>query len=334
MASLQEVRMMTVRLHGWIIFILALAVTSSPSPAQETMRVAIPLFPTAAFPLLVAGDKGFFQKEGLTVEPIRINSAPTTYQALISGDVHAAVGAPTGLLPSHAQGADVISLGSWDNLVPYVWVTREKIADIRELRGKKVGVNRAGSKPWLIIHVLLQDAGLDPVKDLTLLQMGGGSQERVAALMRGGIDATLADALLEPVMKKRGFFILRGKTTPFMNAPIAAKRSYVAGHRSTLKKFVKAFSDATRYLVDNKEGTLRPLTQLLNSNDPEITDFAYQYLHSNSVATLYPPDEAVKNLIRMSAHMDKKLASINPNRVVDLSILDELGTKRSQRVQK
>jgi NitT/TauT family transport system substrate-binding protein len=298
------------------------------------MRVAIPLFPTAAFPLLVAIDKGFFQKEGLMVEPIRINSAPTTYQALISGDVNAAVGAPTGLLPSYAQGAEVITLGCWDNLVPYVWVTRDKIGDIRDLRGKKIGVNRAGSKPWLIIQVLLQDAGLDPVKDLTLLQMGGGSQERVAALMRGGIDATLADAMLEPIMKKRGFFILRGKPTPFMNAPIAVKRSYLAGQRPTVKKFVKAFADATRYLVENREGTLRPLTQLLNSNDQEVVDFAYQYLHANSETTLYPPEEAVKNLIRMSGYMDKKLASISANRVVDLSILDELGTKRNARNQK
>jgi NitT/TauT family transport system substrate-binding protein len=319
---------------GGLILVLVLGLTAISVLAQEKIRAAIPLFPTAAFPLLVANDKGFFQKEGLTVEPIRINSAPTTYQALISGDVDAAVGAPTGLLPSHLQGADVISVGSWDNLVPYVWVTREKIADIRELRGKKVGVNRAGSKPWLIIHVLLQDAGLDPVKDITLLQMGGGSQERVAALIRGGIDATLADALLEPVMKKRGFFVLRGRPTPFMNAPIAVKRSYLASHRSTLKKFVKTFSDATRYLVDNKEGIMRPLSQLLNSNDTDVLDFAYQYLHSNSEATLYPPDEAVKNLIRMSAYMDKKLESISANRVVDLSILDELGTKRNQRVQR
>ena len=114
-----------------------------------------------------------------------------------------------------------MTVGSWDNFVPYVWLTREKISDVRELRGKRIGVNRAGSKPWLIIQVLLQNAGLDPVKDLTLLQMGGGSQERVAALMRGGIDATLADVLLEPIMKKRGFFVLRGRPTPFMNAPIA-----------------------------------------------------------------------------------------------------------------
>jgi NitT/TauT family transport system substrate-binding protein len=318
-------------LLGSVLSILLLGLVTTGAVAQERLRAAIPLFPTAAFPLLVANDRGFFQKEGLTIEPIRINSAPTTYQALISGDVQVVVGAPTGLLPSHAQGADIVALGSWDNFVPYVWVTREKITDIRELRGKKVGVNRAGSKPWLIIQVLLQDAGLDPVKDLTLLQMGGGSQERIGALMRGGIDATLADILFEPIMTKRGFSILRGKPTPFMNAPIAAKRSYVTSHRATLKKFVKAFVDATRYLIDNKEGTMRPLTQLLNSNDAEVTDFAYQYLHANSEATLYPPEEAVKNLIRMSAYMDKKLGAINANRFMDLSILDELGTKRNQR---
>jgi len=324
---------MTVRFQlARAILCLTLFLAAQNVGAQETMRVAIPLFPTAAFPVLVANERGFFQKEGLTVEPIRINSAPTTYQALISGDVHAAAGAPTGLLPSHLQGADIVALGSWDNLVPYVWVTREKIANIRELRGKKVGVNRAGSKPWLIVQVLLQDAGLDPNKDLQLLQMGGGSQERVGALMRGGIDATLADAMFEPIMKKRGFFVLRGNPTPFMNAPIAVKRSYLAAQRSTVKKFVKAFADATRYIIDNREGTMRPLTQMLNSNDPEVADFAYQYLHTNSEASLYPPDDAVKNLLRMSTYVDKRLGSISASRVVDLSLLDELGTKRYQRV--
>src|ERR1043165_8349529 len=87
-----------------LIYIVGINVAA----AQERMRIAIPLFPTAAFPLLVASDRGFFQREGLTVEPIRINSAPTTYHALISGDVHGAVGAPTGLLPSYAQGADTL----------------------------------------------------------------------------------------------------------------------------------------------------------------------------------------------------------------------------------
>ena len=45
-------------------------------------------------------------------------------------------------------------------------------------------------------------------------------------------------------------------------------------------------------------------------------------------------EDAVKNLIRMSAYMDKKLGAISANRVMDFSILDELGTKRNQRAQK
>ncbi len=79
---------------------------------------------------------------------------------------------------------------------------------------------------------------------------------------------------------------------------------------------------------------MRPLIQMLNTDDTEVADFAYQYLHANAEATLYPPDDAVKNLIRMSAYVDRKLGAISANRVVDLSILDELGTKRNQRVPK
>ena len=98
------------------------------------------------------------------------------------------------------------------------------------------------------------------------------------------------------------------------------------------KEYLGSRGLATRYIVENREGTMRPLTQMLNSNDPEVADFAYQYLQANSEATLYPPDDAVKNLLRMSSYVDKKLGSISASRVIDLSILDELGTKRYQRV--
>jgi hypothetical protein len=46
---------------------------------------------------------------------------------------------------------------------------------------------------------------------------------------------------------------------------------------------------------------------MLNSNDPEVVEFAYQYLHTNSEASLlYPPDDAVKNLLRMSSYVDQR----------------------------
>src|ERR1051325_6077901 len=162
--------------------------TPIASLAQERVRIGVPLFPTVSFPVLIAQEKGFFERNGLKAEVIRINSEPTTYQALISGDIDATSGAPTGLIQSNLQGIPVVSLGSWDNHVSYTMVTKEKIDDLAQLKGKKVGINRLGGKSSLILRVMLEDAGLNTSKDVTLLQLGG-SQERLAALMRGGVDA-------------------------------------------------------------------------------------------------------------------------------------------------
>src|SRR5678816_4532439 len=76
-------------------------ITPSNSLAQERVRIGVPLFPTVSFPVLIAQEKGFFERNGLKAEIIRINSEPTTYQALISGDIDATSGAPTGLVQSN-----------------------------------------------------------------------------------------------------------------------------------------------------------------------------------------------------------------------------------------
>ena len=122
---------------------------------QDRIRIGVPLFPTVSYPVFIAHERGFFDKNGIKAEIIRINSEPTTYQALISGDIDATSGAPTGLVQSNLQGVPVVSLGSWDNLVSYTMTTKEKIDDLAQLKGKKIGINRLGGKSSLILRVML-----------------------------------------------------------------------------------------------------------------------------------------------------------------------------------
>ena len=202
------------------LFLILVIIGSTPVTgiAQDKVRIGVPLFPTVSFPVFIAQEKGFFEKNGLKAEIIRINSEPTTYQALISGDIDATSGAPTGLVQSNLQGVPVVSLGSWDNLVSYTVATREKIDDLSQLKGKKIGINRLGGKSSLILRVMLEDAGLNTTKDVTLLQLGG-SQERLAALMRGGIDAAPVDFAFEPKMKQLGFFLVTGQKNALHERP-------------------------------------------------------------------------------------------------------------------
>src|SRR5919106_6190753 len=315
-------------------FILSVpTLLSATAAAQETIRIGVPLFPTVSYPVFIAHQKGFFEKNGLKAEIIRINSEPTTYQALISGDIDATSGAPTGLVQSNLQGVPVVSLGSWDNLVSYTVATREKIDDLSQLRGKKVGVNRLGGKSSLIFRVMLEDVGLNPMKDVTLLQLGG-SQERLAALMRGGIDAAPVDFAFEPKMKQMGFSLITGKKTPFMNGPITVKASSLQSNRPKWVRFVKSYLEATHYMTTNREGSLEVLKRVIQVDDKETLEHTYEQMRARATVDLVPSDAAVDNLIKMMAYVDKRASSMEKSKLTDYSILKELGEGKALPVKK
>jgi NitT/TauT family transport system substrate-binding protein len=294
---------------------------------QDRVRIGVPLFPTVSYPVFIANERGFFEKNGLKAEIIRINSEPTTYQALISGDIDATSGAPTGLVQSNIQGVPVVSLGSWDNLVSYTMTTKEKINDLAQLKGKKIGINRLGGKSSLILRVMLEDAGLNTSKDVTLLQLGG-SQERLAALVRGGIDAAPVDFAFEPKMKQMGFHLVPSKKTPFMNGPIVVTAASLKSHRDKWVRFAKAYLEATRYMTSNKEGSVAVLKRIMQTDDKEMLDHAYEEMRTRATVDLIPPDAAVENLIKMMSYIDKRAATVDRNKLADYSIVKEAAAKK------
>jgi NitT/TauT family transport system substrate-binding protein len=295
--------------------------------SQDKVRVGVPLFPTVSFPVFIAHERGFFEKNGLKAEIIRINSEPTTYQALISGDIDVTSGAPTGLVQSNLQGVAVVSLGSWDNLVSYTLATKERIEDLSQLKGKKIGVNRLGGKSSLILRVMLEDAGLNTAKDVTLLQLGG-SQERLAALIRGGIDAAPVDFAFEPKMKQMGFFLVPGKKTEFLNAPLVVKASSLRDERSKWQRFVRAFLEATHYMTTHREGSLEILRRVTQIEERESLDYIYERMRARADVDLLPSDAAVTNLIKMMTYVDKRAASVDKSKLSDFSILKEVAQAR------
>ena len=311
-----------------LLFFAVEALAPLPGLAQDRVRIGVPLFPTVSYPVYIAHERGFFESNGLKAEIIRINSEPTTYQALISGDIDATSGAPTGLVQSNIQGVGVVSLGSWDNLVSYTIMTKNKIDDLSQLRGKKIGINRLGGKSSLVLRVMLEDAGLNTSKDIVLLQLGG-SQERLAALVRGGIDAAPVDFAFEPKMKQLGFHIVPGRKTPFMNGPITVTVASLKANRGKWLRFVKAYLEATQYMTTNKEGSMEVLKRIIPGDDKETLDFAYEQMRARATVDLVPPEAAVENLVKMMTYVDKRAATVDRSKLADYSILKELAQSKT-----
>ena len=170
---------------------------------------------------------------------------------------------------------------------------------------------------------MLEDSGLDFNKDLTILQLGG-SQERLAALISGGIDAGPVEATLEPKIQSLGLHLYRAKRAPFLTSPTVIKRSYLQTHRPVMKRFMEAFVEAMQHIRQNKEDSVRTLARMLATNDKLTLDHAYEDIVSSMDLSLMPSPEAVNNLLKMVAYTDKRAAGMKPERILDFSLLEEI----------
>ncbi|MBI2369540.1 MAG: ABC transporter substrate-binding protein [Deltaproteobacteria bacterium] len=86
-----------------------LLLVSAAHAAAPSVRVGIPSIVVTLLPLPVAQERGFFQEEGLTVQPV-LMAAALNIKALLSGDVSYAT----------TVGAAVICSKAWAG----VWVNR------------------------------------------------------------------------------------------------------------------------------------------------------------------------------------------------------------------
>jgi hypothetical protein len=97
--------------------------------------------------------------------------------------------------------------------------------------------------------------------------------------------------------------------------------------------FVKAYLEATQYITTNREGSMEVLRRIIQTDEKETLDHAYEQMRSRATVDLVPPEAAVENLVRMMTYVDKRAATVDRSKLADYSILKELaqnkaGTKR------
>jgi ABC-type nitrate/sulfonate/bicarbonate transport system substrate-binding protein len=88
-----------------------------------------------------------------------------------------------------------------------VYLTAPSITSFKQLKGKKVAVSRFGSGSRLQTNLGLKAGGLDPEKDLSVLQIGN-SGTRITAILSGVVDGTIMAADFVPKAKRGKFNVL------------------------------------------------------------------------------------------------------------------------------
>jgi NitT/TauT family transport system substrate-binding protein len=271
-------------------------------------------------------DAGLWQKHGLDARVVVFESGSILAQAALSGEVKFSISSGPATIASRVQGADTIILAAMVNTLPYSIVAAKNITRWDQLKGKKIAISRFGSGTDTALRMVLKKYGLDPVKDVVILQVGT-QPARIQALAAGVIDATIVSPPLDFQAKKQGYQILvniADLKIPYPQLVVETTERYAKENPQTVKSFLKGFIEGVHYAANHKEETKKIMTKYLRTVDPEILDVTYDNFLETTDYSGRPNLDGIRNAMDEVAARVPAVKSRKPEEFVDTRILREL----------
>lgn len=247
-------------------------------PSKVPLKLAYSELTAAQAPTWVAEESGIYDKYGLDVELLYIQSAQTV-PAVLAGDVQLALGGGAAAMSSRLGGSDMVIFWALTNYYPYEFYVSNDIATPADLRGKMVGISRFGSSSDVATRIALQYLGVDPEREVTLIQTGSLA-DRMAAMQTGQLAGALASPPYNTALRRAGLRPLLdlSKTgEPSLNNVGFAPAVWLKEHQAVAQAFVNAMTEAIHYAKTHREYTESVMAQYLKMDDMEAIANAYDY---------------------------------------------------------
>jgi NitT/TauT family transport system substrate-binding protein len=274
----------------------------------------------------LAKDARIFEKHGLDVDVVLIESGVTTVQALTAGETQIAMGGGTVAVTSNLAGSDIVTIASIEPRLPYALLAQKEIKSFEQLKGKRLAISRFGSASDLAARLILQRYGMTPDKDVTILQTGGTST-RLSALSKRSVDATILTPEFFNVAKKIGFTILADPTQydiPFPQLEVITTRSFLKAQPDVATRYMRAIIEGIHAVKNNPEPSIRVLQKYLRIDDREALEDVYRLYKEIYPRIPYPSSAAIQTQLTWMAERDPRAQRAKPEQFFDGAILREI----------
>ena len=281
-----------------IIYLLA--------PSYAAAQKVNVLYSNATFTgtaMYVAKDSGLCKQRGLDVELVMGAGSAPTVSAVIGGYVQFVQVSASSLINAAANGAPIVLVAKVMGPPPYKLVGAKGITRAQDLKGKKIAVNRFGGAPDFLLRHALSKNGLDPQKDVTILQMGDPSS-RLVSLFSGAIDATLLLVPEEKVAIEKGLPVIvdfAALKLPFVNIVLGANKKFLEENPAVARSFLACYSEGLAKAKSDAEFTKKSLARWTRVNDASLIDYTYRSWRSDYAPESLRIDAGELDLLLASA---------------------------------
>ena len=300
---------------------------SLPAQSQKTLLLGLASISGGIETLYVTKKIGAFKRNGLDVDFLLLQGGSQALQVLLSGDIKLiSGGGGTAAQRARFKGAGNLLVATYTPTMPYSLYVNAKIQDAKRLKGAKIAISRFGSSSDFAARFMVARLGLDPSKDVTIMQIGN-QRERMSALLSRSVDGSVVDAPNTLIARQQGFVELAdasklGLTYPHNN--IASTDRFIREEPQTVFGFLRAFVEGIAYYRTHKAESMQMIKEFLRVSDNAIAEEAYEYYSRITPAKPYPNAEGVRGVLEEIALTEPAIKNAKIEQFVDASFITKL----------
>lgn len=256
-------------------------------------------------PFLIAADTGIYQRNGLEVHQfITPDAAELARQSgvvvpadMVRREIDSAPlsiggGSPAIYNAVHGGAPYYVVLATLENVFKSHIIAAPGIRTVEDLRGKRLGYSLPGRANHIGLLLFAKVMGWTPGRDITLVDRAS----TIADIKSGRADATAAGAVIVALAPEAGLndvVDLEKYRMPFAGSGIMAERGWLATHRDTAARFVKASVEALALMKRDRAVFNASVAKWMNIRDKAAQDSIYAEVMDFPVKP-YPSAEGVR----------------------------------------
>jgi len=311
-----------------LLAILALAFAQAgyaQSKSLKKIRVGVSAVSMGNIILYVMREARLYEKHGLDAEVITMNGSGISSKALISGGIDIAPIATPTVINANLAGADMQILAHTLPGVVHALMVKPEIKRVEDLKGKKVAVSSLGSLTDFLVRYIAKKKGLNPDRDVTLIQTGGDS-DRIVALSSGVVEGA---ALSHPAYgraQKLGFPMLwdSAKEVNYPWIEITTRRAIIKSDRDMVMNYMRAHLEGIALFKRDREFGKRVIKKTLRVDDEELVNESYDIFSKAFIPAPYPNLPGMKTSYEYVASTRPDVWNHKPEEFADASFVTEL----------
>ena len=239
-----------------------------------TIGLAVP--GATYMPLYVAVDEGTYTKQGLQADLLEFRGGSDLIKAVVSGSVDVGVVALAEITAGIDAGQPLKAFYAGFNIPDFDWYAVSSVKSLADAKGKRIGITQYGSSSDFITRYALSVNGIDPAKDVQIIQAGPPAT-RLAAMHAGQLDVGIFSTPEKFLAADRGYKLIYSQKQLADDYPfhmIFATESFLANNPNTVKAMLRGHALAVRLAKQDKQKAEQSLIKHLQI-DPKYVDRTY-----------------------------------------------------------